>query len=133
MSHKVLIVDDDEEMCTELREILADEGYQVRVALDGRIGKEVLEKEDYHVVILDLKLPGLNGYEVLKSARENACKARIIVLSGRPLGSPLEDRNDALKAQENRILELADHVMSKPVPVPVLLDKVRSYSDSFRK
>ncbi len=127
MNNRVLIIDDDEEMCAELQEILADEGCQVRVALDGRSGKELMEKEQYRVVILDLKLPGLNGYEVLRMTKSNPNSPRVIVLSGRPLGeNKLHDRN-VLQDEEEKILQLADAVMNKPVLIPVLIGKVKEY------
>ncbi len=126
MSDCVLIIDDDEEMCAELKEILTDEGYEVRLASDGHQGKEILIKGSYDAVILDLKLPGLNGYQVLKSAREHGCRAKIIVLSGRPLGpTPLNDLQDPAQAEEEKILSQADLVMNKPVDVAALLEKVR--------
>ncbi|MBI4309177.1 MAG: response regulator [Candidatus Omnitrophica bacterium] len=124
----VLIIDDDEELCMELKEILEDEGYKAWVALDGRAGKELMEHNAYAVVILDLKLPELNGYEVLKTAKQAASGPKIIVLSGRPLGdTPLNEPRDR-HAEEDKILTLADAVMNKPVPIPLLLDKIKSYT-----
>ena len=130
MNNRVLIIDDDEEMCMELKEILTDEGYQVRVALDGRSGKELIEKEQYGAVILDLKLPGLNGYEVLKIVKSKAVSPRIIVLSGRPLGENALSVQGDPQMQEEQILKLADAVMNKPVHVPVLIDKVKEYIEN---
>ena len=128
MSKRVLLIDDDEEMCAELREILTDEGYEVQICLDGHKGREALEEGQYEAVILDLKLPGLNGYEILKSVRAQGCQAKIIVLSGRPLtaNQSLIPQSYA-QIQEEHILKLADAVMNKPVAVPSLLDKVRSF------
>ncbi len=127
MNKKVLIIDDDEEMCAELKEILTDEGYYVYMALDGNRGKELMEKEEFQVVILDLKLPGLNGYEVLQIVKSKAQGPRVIVLSGRPLGEHnLFVRNNAEK-EEERVLQLADAILNKPVHLPVLIEKIQEY------
>ena len=131
MNKKVLIIDDDEEMCAELTEILSDEGYEVRVALNGSQGKELMEKEWYGAVILDLKLPGLNGYEVLKRAKQKPGRSKIIVLSGRPMATALNEANGS-QDKEEEALKLADAVMNKPVAIPLLLDKVRQYTLSAK-
>ena len=126
MSNRVLIIDDDEEMCMELKEILAREGYEVRVAMDGRAGKDLMECQEHDVVILDLKLPKLDGYGVLKAMKRTPRGPKIIVLSGRPL------RNTALiergiQNEEEKALQMADVILNKPVLIPVLLGKVKQY------
>ncbi len=127
MNKKVLIIDDDEEMCTELKEILIDEGYDVSVALDGLKGKECMEKGTYGAVILDLKLPGMTGYDVLKSAKKNPAAPKIIILSGRPMGSELHQNNET-QDEEERALKLADTILNKPISVPLLLEKISQYT-----
>ena len=127
MNNKVLIIDDDEEMCAELTEILTDEGYHVQVALDGRRGKELIEIGEHKTIILDLKLPGLNGYEVLKIAKNHVKKPKVIILSGRPLGEHNLFVRNSFQEEEERILKLADAVMNKPVQIPQLIKKIKEY------
>src|SRR5579862_3824794 len=79
---KLLLIDDDEELCTELKELLEKEGFKVDIAFDGLQGLSHLQKSQYHLVVLDLKLPKLNGYEVLKSARKIVGSLKVLVLSG---------------------------------------------------
>ena len=124
MSKKLLIIDDDEEMCTELKEILTDEGYDVSVSFNGRKGIELMTRERYGVVVLDLKLPELDGYTVLKTVKHSPNAPRIIVLSGRPINTALNGPN-SLQDEEEKTLNLADAVMNKPVIIPLLLEKIR--------
>lgn len=125
MNQRVLIIDDDEEMCAELQEILVDEGYQVQVAHDGRSGKELIHQGDFATVILDLKLPELTGYEVLKQTKLNPTAPRIIILSGRPLGEKVLHDEHASLDEEEQILKLADAVINKPVHIPDLIRKIK--------
>ena len=127
INNRVLIIDDDEEMCEELQEILEDEGYEVCVALNGRKGYEFIKSERYVVVILDLKLPELNGYEVLKMAKSHDQALKIIVLSGRPSGEKALHQKTNAELEEDKILQLADFVMNKPVLVPELINKVKEF------
>ncbi len=69
MNPRLLVVDDDREMCEELKEILEGEGYQVTLAGDGLEAKRLLQDKDFQAVLLDLKLPKLNGLEVLGRMR----------------------------------------------------------------
>src|SRR5258708_5604789 len=86
---KLLLIDDDEELCEELKELLDAEGFIVDIALDGLKGLQYLQKRQYQIIILDLKLPGLNGYEVLKNIKKTNKLLKVMILSGRPLGDPL--------------------------------------------
>ena len=128
MNKKLLIIDDDEEMCMELKEIFTDEGYDVSMSFNGRAGKESMERERYDVVILDLKLPELDGYDVLKTAKRAPDAPKIIILSGRPSGETALHEHRKIEDEQEKILQLADAVMSKPVHIPLLLDKVKQYA-----
>lgn len=126
MDDPILIIDDDEELCMELEEILAGEGYEVYVALDGYKGQELMARRKYGVVILDLKLPKMNGYEVLKTAKNNPDAPHIIILSGRPMGKAAEEHNGQ-QGEEEKVLQLADAVLNKPVPIPLLLNEIKKH------
>src|SRR3989338_4857781 len=119
---QLLIVDDDEEMCLELSEILKREGFAVDTAFDGVRGWRCIESGRYELVILDLKLPGLNGYALLKNIRESGQPVKVFVLSGRPLSGALVDHNkDYYKEEGGDILQMADAVMNKPFVVDLFL------------
>ena len=124
---KVLIIDDDEELCDELGETLRDEGFEVDVAFDGVQGKAMIDKGGYGVIILDLKLPSLNGYEVLKGIRGQQRPVKVLVLSGRPTGNTLlKQQGVASQDEEEQVLAMADAVMDKPFIVDDLVGKVKS-------
>lgn len=122
---KILIIDDDEEICEEMSGILQDEGYLVDKAFDGLKGNEILQKDNYDLLLLDLKLPGLSGFDILKSVKDKALKTRVLVVTGRPMRGLM--RNIVTKEEESKdeILKLADGYINKPFDVEVLLDIIR--------
>lgn len=121
---RVLIIDDDEEMCFELSHILKHKGFEVDVALDGLRGWEYLECGNHQLVILDLKLPGLNGYEVLKTIKASRRPVKIIVLSGYPLAGALAEIDQNHYKEKEETLKMADAVMSKPFVLDVFFNKI---------
>jgi two-component system response regulator CpxR len=129
MRKKILVVDDDKEMCEELADILEGEGYQVTLAFDGLQGKSCLESEDFDAVLMDLKMPKLNGLEVLKWAKEDGKKAKIIILTGSPTKKDVDDGEilplNLEKDEKRKILDLADEFLNKPYHVEALLKKLK--------
>src|SRR5580765_4545693 len=82
---RILIVDDEEDISKLVRMILEDEGYEVHAASNGPEALVFLREELYDLVLLDLLMPGMNGWDVLKQLRINA-KAKqtpVILLTGR--------------------------------------------------
>ncbi len=79
---KILIIDDEKTIRTTLKEILEYEGYQVDEAADGISGLEKLENEDYEAVLCDIKMPKMDGIEVLTRAAEIADDIPFIMISG---------------------------------------------------
>ena len=55
MIKKILIIEDDKDMCNELNEALTDLGYLIHLAFDGLTGKKLLEKNEFDIIVLDLK------------------------------------------------------------------------------
>ena len=79
---KILIIDDERSIRNSLREILADEGYDVDVAEDGAQGCAMVEKEKYSVIFCDIKMPGMDGVEVLDRMMEMCVDAAVVMISG---------------------------------------------------
>lgn len=92
MVRRALIVDDDKSVRFVVREALRGQGWQVEEAEDGALVEERLESRRYDLLLLDLYMPGMNGYEVLRRIRQphagvlpvwkTGPDVRIIVLSG---------------------------------------------------
>ena len=79
---KILIIDDERSIRNSLKEILADEGYDVDVAEDGAQGLTMVDKEKYSVIFCDIKMPGMDGVEVLDKMVEMGVDAAIVMISG---------------------------------------------------
>jgi DNA-binding NtrC family response regulator len=78
----ILIVDDEKVILDSCSQILKKEGYKVRVASDGNEGLSSFKEELFHVVILDIKLPGMDGMEVLANIKEESPETPVIIITG---------------------------------------------------
>lgn len=67
---KILIVEDDEDIALLEKDYLEMNGYEVSIAADGRKALDVLRQEEFQLLLLDLMLPGMSGYEICKRVRE---------------------------------------------------------------
>ena len=79
---KILIIDDERSIRNSLGEILTDEGYDVDVAEDGAVGCAMAEKEKYNIIFCDIKMPGMDGIEVLDRLNEMETDAAVVMISG---------------------------------------------------
>ena len=79
---KILIIDDERAIRNSLGEILTDEGYEVDVAEDGMQGISMVDKEKYSVIFCDIKMPGIDGTEVLEKLNAMGTDAAIVMISG---------------------------------------------------
>ncbi len=79
---KILVVDDERAIRNSLKEILADEGYEVDTAEDGAIAEEMIDKEHYDVIFCDIKMPGKDGEEVLESVTLQGIDSAMVMISG---------------------------------------------------
>ncbi len=79
---KVLIVDDERAIRNSLGEILSDEGYEVESAEDGASALALVAKKKYDVIFCDIKMPGMDGMEVLDKLVADGCDAAIVMISG---------------------------------------------------
>ena len=79
---KILIVDDDEELCELVSEYLTVEGFDVKCANDGEEGLNQALSDEYDLAILDVMLPRMNGFDVLRKLRETS-KLPVLMLTAR--------------------------------------------------
>ena len=117
MAYKLLVVDDDKEITEMLQKRLIREGYEVVVAFDGEEALVKVREANPDVILLDLMMPKLNGFEVLKEIRKNyKDKWRpVIIISAKT-------ELDSVKQCYN--LE-ADHYLTKPCTMENLLRGIR--------
>ncbi len=107
----ILIVDDHENMQTTLRDILEDEGYQVVTASSGAEAIEWCHQQKFDVILMDVRMPDLNGVEVFRRIKNLAEGARVIMMSA----YSVEDlKREALK-------EGAIAFLQKPLDVEMVL------------
>jgi len=79
---KILIVDDERAIRNSLKEILGDEGYDVETAEDGPTALAMVDKEKYNVIFCDIKMPGMDGTEVLEKLVAEGIDSAIVMISG---------------------------------------------------
>lgn len=79
---KILVVDDERAIRNSLKEILMDEGYEAEVAEDGQSAVDMAEKTHYDVIFCDIKMPGMEGVEVLDKLVSDGVDSAIVMISG---------------------------------------------------
>jgi two-component system copper resistance phosphate regulon response regulator CusR len=77
----ILIVEDEQRLAEILKKQLEDYGYNTEIAHDGYVGKKLVEKNVYNLIILDINLPLLNGYDLCKEIRKTNSRTPIIMLT----------------------------------------------------
>lgn len=82
MKANILIIDDDESMREGCRQTLEEDGFRVRMAENGARGLELTARESFDIILLDLKMPGLSGMEVLGRLKESNVNSCVIVITG---------------------------------------------------
>jgi CheY-like chemotaxis protein len=114
----VLVVDDEPGMRETLVEILAASGYRVMSAADGESALETIRDNQFNVVVMDIRMPGMDGVSVLREI--DGPPPQVILMTAY---SRAERIREALEAN-------AFAVVSKPFPVPELLGLVASAADN---
>jgi DNA-binding response OmpR family regulator len=113
---RVLIVEDERKMAALLKEGLEEENHSVSLAFDGRAGLEFAASSDFDVIVLDLMLPGVDGFEIARRLRRSHNHTPILVLTARDAST------DIAKA-----LDLgADDYLTKPFSFVELLARLRA-------
>ena len=101
---KILIIEDEKMLADSLRLLLENKGFDVETVYNGVDGAEYAQLGIYDLLILDVMMPGMNGFEVARSVRSRRCSTPILMLTAR---ADLEDRIAGLNAG-------ADYYLTKP-------------------
>ncbi|MGD0995370.1 MAG: response regulator [Candidatus Bathyarchaeia archaeon] len=112
---KILVVDDDENIRNTMKTILEDEGYIVDLAATGSEAIRKTKKSAYNIALLDIRLPDIEGVELLKLIKDAVPRTRKIMVTGYP-------------SMQNAIAALnknADAYLIKPIDIENLLNTVK--------
>jgi len=119
MTPRILVVEDQEDNRRIIRDLLASAGYQMIEALDGESGVRLAETERPDLILMDIQLPGLDGYEATRRIKANPelCSIPIIVVTSYALSG------DDVKAMQAG----CDAYVAKPFSPRQLLAKIREF------
>lgn len=112
---RILLVEDEPKIADTLKLGLSENGYEAEVAYDGNIGLKLFESRPFDLVVLDINLPGVNGYELCKSIRAKNTQVPVIMLTA------LSSLNDKIEGYDAG----ADDYIIKPFEFRELLMKIR--------
>jgi DNA-binding NtrC family response regulator len=112
---RILVVDDDKNIRESLKTILSDEGYTVDVAANGNEAIRKAESTAYNVALIDIRLPDIDGIELLTRMKDPVPKTRKVIVTGYP---SLQNAIEAVNKQ-------ADAYIVKPIDVEKLLCTIR--------
>ncbi|HZG75813.1 MAG TPA: response regulator transcription factor [Paenibacillus sp.] len=116
MRESILVIDDDEKITSMLRRGLAFEGYGVRTARNGAEGLDAIRLEEPDLIVLDIMMPGVDGWEVCRRLREAGSRVPVLMLTAK---DEVGDRVRGLDAG-------ADDYLVKPFALEELLARVRA-------
>lgn len=115
MEERILLVEDEIKIADTLKLGLSENGYEVEAAYDGNIGLKLFETRPFDLVVLDINLPGMNGYELCKRIRAKNAQVPVIMLTA------LTSLNDKIEGYDAG----ADDYIIKPFEFRELLMKIR--------
>lgn len=113
MTH-ILIVEDDKEICQLYSKVLIKNGYQVTGAANGKEALEAMESNYYDLIISDIMMPVMNGYELVQALRESGCNTPVMMITAK----------DAFDDKRIGFMAGTDDYMVKPVDVNEMVLRV---------
>jgi len=85
---RILVVEDEPAICDLCRRVLADEGFEVDIAVNGKVAQDMIEEQQYDLCLLDIRLPAMNGKELYQWLQEKhlALAGRVVFTTGSVIG-----------------------------------------------
>jgi DNA-binding response OmpR family regulator len=114
----ILVIENERKIADLLRQVLTEEGYHVVVAYDGREGLDLCRLPEFDLLVLDLMLPGTDGFEIARTLRAEGSRIPILILTAR------DSNEDIVKGLNTG----ADDYLTKPFAFDVLLARIRALS-----
>ena len=114
VKNRILVVDDEDALRTVLSAELEGEGYQVNTAADGDEAIKIIGAQQFHLILLDIKMPNVDGFEVLKFVKQHQPATKVIMLTG------FADLKNAIESKKLG----AEDFVSKPYDLVDLLTTV---------
>ncbi len=112
---RILVVDDEEDICSTLADFLNEKGYEVFTAVTGEAALCLLKESRPHIMLLDIRMPGMDGIEILRHIRKIDSEVGVIMITA---------FHDIDIAQEALKLGASDFV-TKPIDMPYLDTSIR--------
>jgi two-component system, response regulator, stage 0 sporulation protein F len=123
MKEKLLVVDDQFGIRVLLKEVFENDGYETYEAANGRTALEILEKEKPDLVLLDLKIPGMNGIEILREMRSRNIQTEVFLMTA---------YGEIELIKEAKKLGAIEH-FAKPFDIESVRKKIRDFFDHKQK
>ncbi len=120
----ILVVDDDENLCANMKDVLGDKGYRVSVAYDGETAVEKAKSNNFDVMLIDMQLPPLNGLETYLAIRDFRPDVVAIIITGH--------RDDMEELVEQALKRDAYTCLEKPLNIDELvsqLERIKEQKD----
>lgn len=120
---RVLIVEDEEKIASFIKKGLEAQSFEVEIAFDGNIGKRMIFNNPYDVILLDVNLPQINGFELCKMIRQENIQTPVIMLTA------LDSIDDKIEGFDSG----ADDYLPKPFEFRELLARIRALTKRFNE
>jgi len=120
----ILVADDDENLCANMKDVLQDRGYRVKVAHNGGMAIEQARKSNFDIVLLDLKMPVLNGLETYLAIRDFRPDVVAIMITGY--------QQEMSELAQQAVQKNAYTCLEKPIDVDelvVLIERIKEQRD----
>jgi DNA-binding response OmpR family regulator len=125
MDKKILLVDDDPDICLAMKVVLDDAGFDLRVAKNGSECLEELEKGFHGVVLMDVMMPGMNGWDVVREMVDKGYMDGNVVA--------MFSAKDPPKEEMDALGEYIAGFIEKPFDTEELIEIVNGYFDKLQK